>query len=81
MSELRFTCPVCGWPALEENPEHRLYNICPSCGTEFGYDDPKYYELRRKEWLELGVWWCGDIERKPDNWDMQEQLKNLSKSG
>ena len=31
------TCPVCGYDQLSEPPKD--FTICPSCGTEFGYDD------------------------------------------
>lgn len=34
-------CPVCGWGRLEEPPEgaSQSFEICPSCGTEFGFHD------------------------------------------
>jgi predicted RNA-binding Zn-ribbon protein involved in translation (DUF1610 family) len=38
-----YTCPVCGFQGLSEPAydEHycTFFEICPSCGTEFGYDD------------------------------------------
>src|SRR5436309_14707425 len=45
-----YTCPVCGYKGLTEPP--RNFSICPSCGTEFGYDDAKlsHAELRW-EWI------------------------------
>ncbi len=33
-----FTCPVCGYPSLQEEPFYS-YEICPCCGVEFGFDD------------------------------------------
>ena len=36
-------CPVCGYPKLEEAPRTQAgggsYEICPSCGFQFGVSD------------------------------------------
>lgn len=42
MTAGRYLCPVCGFPNLEEPPWNNdagSDEICPSCGTHFGYDD------------------------------------------
>jgi rubredoxin len=43
----RWTCPVCGYPALHEPPRspegHPSYEICPSCIFEYG--EPSQYAL------------------------------------
>src|SRR6266446_4815425 len=46
------TCPVCGYE-MDDPP--RDYNICPSCGTEFGLHDvnASISELRAA-WLQTG---------------------------
>src|ERR1700678_4028583 len=63
-----FTCPVCGFTGLTEAPydEHGCasFEICPSCGTEFGYDDAnRSHEDLRKAWLAAGkTWWSQTIK-------------------
>ena len=54
-----YTCPVCFYSELDFNPLKKDYDICPSCGTEFGLDDfdESYLELREK-WVKWGCrWW------------------------
>lgn len=75
MTSSIYTCPVCGydnlaWPRYDGQ-------ICPSCGTEFGYDDfNKTVEQLRQAWIENGMNWC-DHSRRPKNWDAAKQLKKL----
>lgn len=38
VNRMKYTCPVCDYPDLVEEP-YFSYEICPCCGTEFGYDD------------------------------------------
>lgn len=71
------TCPVCGFERLpypiRENP------ICPSCYTEFGYDDigSTFAELR-DEWIEMGMpWGALNVEPAPPGWDPNKQLANV----
>jgi hypothetical protein len=67
-----FVCPVCGYPGLTEEPwtigpEHDSpsYEICPSCGTEFGYTDFRPGRAERRErqrelrstWIAAGRPW------------------------
>lgn len=84
----RYTCPVCGYGGLPEAPwdnDAPSDEICPSCGTQFGYHDaaggdaarrqPRYRELR-EEWIARGMpWESPDIEPAPDDWDPTRQLE------
>lgn len=84
--ETKNTCPVCGYPHLEEPPYdeygYPTYEICSCCGFEYGVtDDDKGYtfESYRQEWIEKGYPFFGEDD-KPDGWDAkmaQEQLLNL----
>lgn len=80
-----FTCPACGWPELDEEPRTNggggSYDICPSCGFEFGVtgDDKGYtYESWRNRWIAQGMpWWSTGIDDPPAGWDPRAQLRNL----
>jgi hypothetical protein len=84
----RYRCPVCGYPDLEEparfadgNPS---WEICPSCGFEFGYDDDEAgdsYADWRQRWIENGMRWWSRSHRKPPGWDPHAQLLALLESG
>lgn len=51
------------------------YHICPSCGTEFGYDDSGgTYEELRQEWLNSGAEWWSPVDKKPPGWNPYVQL-------
>jgi hypothetical protein len=68
-----YTCPVCAY-AMSEPVEEG--NICPCCGTEFGYDDDlgvTYGQLRQL-WIERGCAWFSPVAAIPDNWDPILQL-------
>jgi hypothetical protein len=77
----RHICPVCGYPNLEEPPYDQYgcpsSEICPCCGTEFGYDDANisHNELRNK-WIIKGMKWYVK-EKQPEGWDVNVQLKAL----
>jgi len=65
-------CPVCGYH-MKEPP--RDFNICPSCGTEFGYDDISMtHEELRRLWLDEGAQWWSEAQKKPAGWDPYNQL-------
>ena len=68
-------CPVCGY-GMEDPPKD--YNICPSCGTEFGHHDvnASISDLR-SAWLRTGPKWWSTATPAPDNWRPFEQLANL----
>ena len=59
-----FKCPVCYYPYIRNDPAKQLYDICPSCGIEYGYEDaglegPAYYHKQlRKRWIAKGRPWC-----------------------
>jgi hypothetical protein len=76
-------CPVCSYPGLtkpawaDESPSHE---ICPSCGTQFGYDDAAggdaqarqaFYERKRTEWQAVGMKWWSDATPVPPGWPPQ----------
>ena len=67
-------CPVCGFPGLSRPAAG--WEICPCCGTEFGYDDANrsYAELRRR-WIEDGCEWFALSCPAPEGWNAQEQLE------
>ena len=68
-------CPVCGYE-MEDPP--RDYNICPSCGTEFGNDDALATQVQlRAEWLRNGPRWWSPVDPEPENWDPQTQVSNV----
>jgi hypothetical protein len=82
-------CPVCGYPALDEpawldgRPSD---DICPSCGTHFGYDDARGFDAEslrivhaelRARWVANGCeWWSA--EARPEGWNPQAQLAAVS---
>lgn len=75
-------CRVCGFissdPPWGEQGDTPLFEYCPCCGVEYGYQDSSYEGTKqyRKEWLSKGVPW-DEPRMKPDNWDLEEQLSNV----
>lgn len=68
-----YQCPVCGYNLLEEPPSNHA--ICPSCGTEFGYDDAtKPYRRIRNEWLRSGAHWFSVYTQPPFLWNGFRQV-------
>jgi hypothetical protein len=83
-----YRCPVCGYLGLEEPPRTEesgaSYEICPSCGFEFGVTDDSRgisYEQRRAEWVAGGMKWWSRSRRPPPDWDPRRQLRELTGSG
>ena len=69
------TCPVCGYrmPYTADN-----FHICPSCGTEFGYDDAgRTHAELRSIWLKSGAKWWSPVDPQPEGWDPYSQLENI----
>lgn len=61
---------------MEEGP--RGYNICPSCGTEFGlHDVNSTIEDLRTAWLESGAKWHSAVVPEPEKWNQAQQLATL----
>jgi hypothetical protein len=82
---MNYTCPVCGYPELDEKPRTTTgggsYEICPSCGFQFGVtDDDKGYSYAqwRRRWKANGMQWWSEGE-KPANWNPVAQLAALKK--
>lgn len=65
-------CPVCGYRLPFAPADH---HICPSCGTEFGYDDSGVsHEQLRERWMRSGPKWWSPVDARPSNWDPREQM-------
>jgi hypothetical protein len=82
-----YRCPVCGYLGLDEPPRTEnggaSYEICPSCGFQFGVSDDSNgisYEQRRAEWIAGGMKWWSRAPR-PADWDPRRQLSELTGSG
>jgi hypothetical protein len=85
----QYFCPVCGYPGLYEaswSDDSGSFEICPSCGTEFGYDDAAGGDLARRqvihtrlreEWRKSGCRWWSSGRLPPQDWDPEEQLKGI----
>ena len=75
-----FSCPICGYDQLSRRPTNHL--ICPSCGTEFGYDDfaATNEELRAK-WLAGGAKWWSPNSLPPTGWTGEAQVERARELG
>lgn len=73
-------CPICHYPDLAEPPYSDAgasYEICPSCGFEFGVTDDDLGVLPqswRRRWIEQGCPWTSSAPR-PEGWDGARQLR------
>jgi hypothetical protein len=72
---MKHTCPVCGYPDLREAPRSKRsggsYEICPSCGFQFGVTDDDQgfsYEQWRETWRAGGMKWSS-TQPKPASWN------------
>jgi rubredoxin len=87
-----YSCPVCGYPELEESPYYPSdqpgvllgsHEICPSCGYEFGYADDDLgisHEEWRKKWISTGMRWRSSVRPPPPGWDPVKQLREAGLS-
>jgi release factor glutamine methyltransferase len=81
-----YTCPVCGYPDLNEAPRMRggggSCEICYSCGFEYGVtdEDSGYsYDDWRGRWVRLGLpWTSAGIDPAPRGWDPVAQLASVA---
>ena len=82
-----YVCPVCGYPNLKEEPRNEAtggsYEICPSCGIEFGYDDEAggdatrrrdLYLRWRNDWIAAGMPWRSRGVEQPLDWNPALQV-------
>ncbi len=75
-----YACPVCGFLELHDPPRSAAggasYEICPSCGFQFGVSDDDrgetYAEWRRR-WLADGMPWRG-AQSPPKGWNPDDQI-------
>lgn len=72
LNTLGFPCPVCGYtlnaPAVD-------FEICPSCGVEFGYSDAGVsHASLRSEWISYGATWSSSVVHRPPGWNAWRQL-------
>lgn len=78
-----YKCAVCGfdeleWPQYLENGEPN-FTICDCCGFQSGYDDLDQgltFAEFRERWIKQGAIWMNP-NKKPTNWDLRLQLKNI----
>jgi hypothetical protein len=78
-------CLVCGFAGLDEPPRSPTtgggsYEICPSCGFEFGVtdDDQGYsYEAWREKWIAGGMRWNSVGVPPPHDWNPHQALQDL----
>jgi hypothetical protein len=82
-----YLCPVCGYPNLTELPRSHdsggSYEICPSCGFEFGVsdDDLGYtFQRWRQEWVQRGMPWSSIGIPPPPDWDPVTQLRSAARN-
>jgi hypothetical protein len=71
----KHVCPVCGflmkYPAAD-------FNICPSCGVEFGADDVDHsIQDLQQYWIARGMQWTSPVSPRPSHYNPLEQIKNL----
>ncbi|QBB72149.1 hypothetical protein ELE36_18245 [Pseudolysobacter antarcticus] len=80
-------CPLCYFdlsapPWLNGTASHE---ICPCCGTHFGYEDScggdeqaraSWYIERRQKWIDSGMpWWS--TSKPPEGWSGEQQILYL----
>jgi hypothetical protein len=70
----RYPCPVCGFPLKYPADD---FNICPSCGVEFGYETAgRSFDELRREWTTTGARWASRVYPQPNGWNPWAQLLN-----
>lgn len=77
-----YRCRVCGWlnrePPWGVDGRTPLYDYCPCCGVEFGYQDatPEGARKFREAWIGSSAAWS-EPEERPDDWSLDEQLADI----
>lgn len=81
---MAYQCPVCGYVGLQEAPVSPegtpSFEICPSCGFEFGVtdgDEGFSYRQWREQWITKGCKWWSEHQEPPPGWDPVLQLASL----
>lgn len=80
-SRIGLACFVCGLPQgtppWGDDGKTPTFDICPCCGSEFGYEDATDTGVfrSRKRWSERGYAW-EDPKSRPEGWDVRIQLQN-----
>jgi hypothetical protein len=74
-SALKYPCPVCGFMLKYPADD---FNICPSCGVEFGADTVEYtIEELRQAWISRGMQWTSSVIPQAEHYNPVEQLQSL----
>lgn len=89
-----YVCPVCGYPDLQDEPRSDAtggsYEICPSCGIQFGLDDEaggdsarrdELYGDWRQRWIAAKTPWSSVGIKRPSDWDPVAQLARAGGRG
>ena len=75
-----FECPICTYNGLKRDPHEGDHEICPSCGTHFGYVDcgPErkefYWGMLRERYIVGGCKWYSGFKPRPENFDPMENI-------
>lgn len=78
-NDSNLNCRVCGYQSVDppwgEDGRSPIYDFCPCCGVEHGYQDSSPLGARnyRTEWISAGAKW-EEPASKPEGWDLSEQL-------
>lgn len=69
-----YTCPICAYSRMPYAADEG--NICPCCGTEFGFDDDLGVSFRniRDRWVANGTPWFSPLDARPLFWSGIAQL-------
>ena len=80
VDEASHRCRVCGWlypePPWGADGRSPLFEYCPCCGVEFGYQDSNRSGAARyrDQWLAAGAPWS-EPSKRPDGWSVELQLE------
>lgn len=85
---MSYICPVCGYSGLKEEPRNEAtggsFEICPSCGIQFGYSDEAggdaqarevVYEKWREKWILDGMRWHATNITPPADWNPEKHTE------
>ncbi|MCV6637183.1 hypothetical protein [Candidatus Albibeggiatoa sp. nov. NOAA] len=75
-------CRICGfflgYPPWGKDGKIPLFEYCPCCGVEFGYQDSTLKGIKkfREQWINNNMTWSYS-EEKPLSWDYKQQLRSI----